>query len=128
MPNIEITLQELMNSYDWASVFGDDSNGGNTNKETTEVPPGSLVNTSPASREDVDEIIAAVNGENDGDSWIGLFRLKDGRYLVATGWCDYTGWDCQASNNMFVASSYEDIVKYGLSKEEREILQLDDIL
>ncbi len=34
-------------------------------------------------RKDVVEILAAVNGYNDGDEWVGVFRMKDGRFLVA---------------------------------------------
>lgn len=88
----EITLPELLESCDWAEVFGDESSG-NTDKQTDPCPPGSDVDTSPPSRADVAEIIAAVNGENDGQDWVGVFLLKDGRFLLATGGCDYTGWD-----------------------------------
>ena len=92
MPVIEITMEELMDSGDWAEVFADESSG-NTSKETDPCPPGSDVDTSPPSRSDVAEIIAAVNGENDSEAWTGVFRLKDGRFLLADGSCDYTGWD-----------------------------------
>ena len=44
-------------------------------------------------REDVARIIASECGENDGDSWLLLARLKDGKYAGLTAWCDYTGWD-----------------------------------
>lgn len=37
-------------------------------------------------------VVAARAGQNDGESWIGLFRLFDGRYVGITAWCDYTGW------------------------------------
>jgi hypothetical protein len=43
-------------------------------------------------REDVDQIIAMVNGENDESDWVGVFRLKDSRYACLRAWCDYTGW------------------------------------
>jgi hypothetical protein len=118
MPNIEINIEELNNSYDWAQVFADE-NDGNVSKDTTEVPPGSDVNTSPASRSDVKEIIAAVNGENDGEEWIGVFLLNDGRYLIAQGGCCYTGWDCQAGNSMSVAKNMEDVLRYGLTDQEK---------
>ena len=44
-------------------------------------------------REDVEKIIYAEAGENDGDAWIGLFLLKNGKYAGLNAWCDYTGWD-----------------------------------
>lgn len=123
MANIEITLEELVVDYDWAQVFADE-NCGNVSKETTEIPPGSDVSTAPASRTDVKEIIAAVNGENDEADWLGVFLLRDGRYLVAQGGCDYTGWDCQAGNNMVVAKSMEDVLTWGLTEQERSRLGL----
>lgn len=123
MPKIEISLEDLKHDYDWAQVFADE-NAGNVSKDTTEVPPGSYVSTEPASREDVAEIIAAVNGENDGDDWLGVFLLKDGRYLIASGGCDYTGWDCRGGNCLLVAESYNDVLQFGLSEQEKERLEL----
>lgn len=92
MPVCEITLEQLADDYDWAEVFGEGS-GGNCNDKTDECPPGAAIDLTPPKRKDVTEIFAAVNGENDGDEWIGVFRLCDGRFLVAAGSCDYTGWD-----------------------------------
>jgi len=92
MPVIEITVEELLTDDDWAEVFGDESSG-NTDKTTDECPPGATIDRTPPSRSDVQEILAAVNGCGDGDDWVGVFLLKDGRYLVASGCCDYTGWD-----------------------------------
>ena len=88
----EITIEALKQNYDWAQVFADE-NAGNVNKDVDACPPMSDVDLTPPSREDVVEIIAAVNGENDGDDWVGVFKLKDGRFLLAYGGCDYTGWD-----------------------------------
>lgn len=75
-------------------------------------------------RADVTSIIAAVNGENDGPDWLGVFTLKDGRFLVASGGCDYTGWDCQAGNNLTVCATMADVLQFGLSPEERGRLGL----
>lgn len=119
----EITIDELLASYDWAEVFADESSG-NTDKRTDIAPPGNQVSIEPASRSDVAEIIAAVNGENDGQDWLGVFLLKDGRYLVASGGCDYTGWDCQASNNLTVCATLEDVLQFGLTGGERARLGL----
>ena len=89
---IEITLDEMRTDYDWAQVFADE-NAGNVDKSVNVAPPGANVGFEPMTRGDVSEIIAAVNGENDEADWLGVFRLKDGRFLVASGGCDYTGWD-----------------------------------
>lgn len=121
MANTEITLEQLVVDYDWAEVFGEGT-GGNTDGTIQVIPPGADVDGSPVSRADVAEIIAAVNGENDEEDWVGLFRLKDGRYLVAEGGCDYTGWDCQAGNSLCVAGNLDDAVRLGLSDEQQRRL------
>lgn len=88
----EVRLEDLPGDYDWKEVFGE-GDGGHTTKDTDVCPPGSDVDATPPNIADVAEIIAAVNGENDGDEWAGIFRLNDGRFLMASGGCDYTGWD-----------------------------------
>jgi hypothetical protein len=42
---------------------------------------------------DVADVIAAVEGENDGADWVAVVRLRDGRFGYVTAGCDYTGWD-----------------------------------
>lgn len=113
-------MSELINSYDWAECFGEGS-GGNTYNI-----PESLDGTSthPCSRHDVKEIIAAVNGENDGNNWIGVFELQDGRFLSVDAGCDYTGWDWRASNTLTVASSLESLIETGLNPSQCERLNL----
>lgn len=117
----EIDIDDLKSDYDWEEVFGEGS-GGNCDGTIQVVPPGAPVDSGGVSREMVTEIIAAVNGENDGKDWVGLFLLIDGRYLVAEGGCDYTGWDCQAGNSLCVAGSLVDAIKYGLNAEQQSRL------
>lgn len=45
----------------------------------------------------VDSVVAAVYGENDGADWYWVLKMKDGTYGLAVGGCDYSGWDCQSS-------------------------------
>ena len=121
VPNKEISLKDLMTDYDWAQVFADE-NAGNVDKVITIAPPGAKVDDTPPERKDVAKIIAAVNGERDEASWVGLFLLKDGRYLIAEGACDYTGWDCQAHNSLTVCRTLKDALTFGLS--ESDLLRL----
>ena len=122
----EIDLPDLLTDYDWSEVFGEGT-GGNCNGTIQVVPPGAAVDSSGISREMVAEVIATVNGENDGPDWVGLFRLNDGRYLVAEGGCDYTGWDCQAGNSLCVAGSLDDAIKYGLNPEQQQRLGITKV-
>lgn len=117
----EITLEELQTSYDWEEVFGEGS-GGNCD-QTVEAVDGTPCD--PCPRADVAEIIAAVNGENDEDEWVGVFRMKDGRFLSAVAACDYTGWDCQAANDLTVAASLEALIQMALTPEQCKRLGLE---
>lgn len=108
------TLEDLLESDDWEEVFGEGS-GGNCTQDVESLD-GTFCN--PCWRAGVYKIIAAVNGENDGDEWIGVFLMRDGRYLAAAGSCDYTGWDCQAGNTLTVAASLESLITTGLTPEQ----------
>lgn len=113
-------MLERLNDGDWAGVFGEGSGGNCTAINPQPQPPSYSGSLATFGREDVSEIIQIEDGENDGASWICYGRLKDGRYFAARGGCDYTGWDCQASNSGDVAASLGDIKRFGLIAEERE--------
>ena len=55
-------------------------------------------------------------GENDGDSWISCGVLTNGNYFLFTGSCDYTGFDCQGGMNLWVSSSWQNIVDHGMGE------------
>ena len=98
-------MLERINDYNWAEAFGfAGDNGGQDHVgyysapctiEQVERVPGqqNLVSNAPCLREDVEAIIAIDDGENDEANWLGLFKMKDGRYLALSAGCDYTGWD-----------------------------------
>jgi len=96
-------MLERISDYDWKEAFGyagdpgRDENNPNTygtcECEPVERVPGSQVSLERCLREDVEAIIAIEDGENDGPEWLGLFKMKDGRYLALEAGCDYTGWD-----------------------------------
>lgn len=111
-------LQQLDN-YDFAEVFGE-GRGGNCTPITPNTPPNYSGDKATFSREDVEEICGIQDGENDERDWIVWGRLKDGRWFTARGGCDYTGWDCQARNSGDVAKTREDIIRFGMTEDERE--------
>lgn len=123
-------LKELDN-YDWAEVFGEGS-GGNCTPITPGVPIGDTTTVkSTFCREDVTEICGQIDGENDGPDWVIWGRLRDGRWFTARGGCDYTGWDCQATNSGDVASRKEDLIRFCMTLDERKrfgVLLPDDSL
>jgi hypothetical protein len=111
-----------LDNHDWAEVFGEGCGYNCTTINPQPQPPGSSVSTSEFHRIDVERIIKLVEGENDGASWVVYGQLKDGRFFVARGGCDYTGWDCRADNSGDVALTQDAIERFGLSQEERERL------
>lgn len=88
-----MTLEELLADYDWACVFGEDSSGGNCDAKVQSLG-GASADPKPA-RQDVEEILASFSESGDYAEWSGggVFRLKDGRFLFASGGCDTSGWD-----------------------------------
>ena len=99
----EHEIPEAIRGYDWEQVFGA---AGEQAKESFSiynpgspflaVPPGHPDKDKPQpqfTRRDVAKIIAQAEGENDGADWICVGRLRDGRWFVVQGGCDYTGWD-----------------------------------
>jgi len=77
-------MLEKLNDYDWEEVF--------KYANPTAVLVEEKINTDEFTREDVSEIIAIEDGCNDEEEWVGVFKLKDGRYVSLRAGCDYTGW------------------------------------
>ena len=86
-------LKELDN-YDWGEVFkyAEPHECEILHKHGPESVLGSDACVSGFSREDVVEILAIDDGDNDGPDWVGVFRLQDGRFACIRAGCDYTGW------------------------------------
>jgi len=111
-------IKEL-DDYDWAEVFGEGTGGNCAPIRPNRAPHDTLTSNSTFSREDVVLILGQESGDNDGPDWIVWGQLRDGRWFVARGGCDYSGWDCQASNGGDVASTRADIIRFGMTPEER---------
>lgn len=69
------TLEELMGAYDWAAVM----------------------KYASFRFDQIERVIEAHEGDNDGPDWLLLVELKGGGYGAVTAGCDYTGWGCQES-------------------------------
>jgi hypothetical protein len=91
---------ESLNNYDWEQAF----------------------TYADFVREDVKEVIAMAEGENDGDSWIGIFKLKSGDFAFLTAGCDYTGWDCRASGSSERSDDLENLIRMKMGLEDRSRL------
>lgn len=84
--------------YDWHETFhfageeGSCSSGGSVPEWVKPGEEDADVSLAPFGRADVKHIIALQEGENDGQDWICVGQLFDGRFFVVRAWCDYTGW------------------------------------
>ena len=115
-----MTPEELRTDYDWREAFAYASK--------PQPCAGDSCALTAATIDDVADVIARADGENDGDSWVGVFVLRDGRYLFLSAGCDYAGWDCQAGGSAWVATDYDALFQFGLGANERSRLNLHDRL
>ena len=109
---------EVLDGYDWREAF---EFGGDVER----VPPGSTISNEAVKREDVVEVLAVDEGENDEAAWIVVGKLADARWFALEAWCDYTGWDCQAGGRAYVAATQDEIVRFGLDNDQRKRLNLN---
>lgn len=77
---------ELWLDYNWHCAIAEAMNN-------IAAVDGYVGDVAPFAISDVAEVIAVADGENDGENWLGVFRLRDGRFAFVTAGCDYTGWD-----------------------------------
>jgi hypothetical protein len=61
------------------------------------------------------------DGENDGEAWYCLCKLKNSCYVFYKASCDYTGFDCQGSMIMFISKNKEKLFYEALNNFEREL-------
>lgn len=125
----ELWFHENEWDYDWRQVFGyaggPDADSNSSGSRPEAAPLGTSISTEPFGLEDVSTIIGYSAGERDERDWIVMGQLKDGRFFSVVAGCDYTGWDCQAGGHSNVALTLEDIIRFGLTPEERERLGLE---
>jgi hypothetical protein len=113
-------LEELQEYGAWWYALG------YTREGARHVLPGGMVSEPKAELgfgvDDVAEILATDDGENDERQWVGVFRLTNGQFAFVEGGCDYTGWDCQSSAYGTVASSVDELVRWAMDDDARSRL------
>jgi hypothetical protein len=62
-------------------------------------------------------------GRNDVDAWRALFQYEDKntgtqRYGFYIGECDYTGFDCQGSMDLYVADRYDVLIERAMGDRD----------
>lgn len=134
----ESVLDARICGYDWEHVFqccgavevsymvGNEPEYSTAyNNPAVSAAAGSNASADPFQRVDVAEVIATADGANDEAAWLGVFRLKDGRFAFLSASCDYTGWDCQSGGHAIVSHDLQHLVQFGLGYEDRARLNLE---
>lgn len=120
------TLEAFRDNYNWCEVLA--YAGKDSCQQGQQTAPGAVGENPPIPEPfgmvDVAEVLASAEGENDGAEWMCALRLIDGRFAYIEAGCDYTGWDCQAGGQASVASSLEQLVRFGLTDKARARLGL----
>jgi hypothetical protein len=111
---MSMNIDEFKNDYDWQEAFCFVGN----------IRTAHNCASFGFGLECVAEVIAADEGQNDGDSWVMVGRLTDGRFFFLSAWCDYTGWDCQSGGDVQVADTLENLIRWCLGDKDRERLAL----
>lgn len=88
---------EMLKDYDWQEAF----------------------NFAAFDVTEVAEIIKAEEGQNAGDSWLAVGRLKNGLFFFLSAWCDYTGWGCQDGGSSETADTLENLIRWRMGDEDR---------
>lgn len=132
---IETTLEQMRadmaNEYpgDWGELWGHPRACGCISTKHLDkpdpAPPQSKVSLAAFRLDDVEAVIGSVDGEEDGDSWVTLAKLRDGRFAVVHGGCSYMGWGCLDGCSASVAHSLEDAVLFGLTEHDRRRLGIE---
>lgn len=107
----QTTLEEMRESYDWTEAFA----------------------YAAAPMVEVASVLSSDDGENDGDPWVAVFRLLNGKFMFLTAGCDYTGWDCQAGGDSIIRDDmhtliYNDIGEYDRKRLGYQELKVPDSL
>ena len=113
----ESVIDERIRGSDWDYAFG-------CCGTAVSVALGSTVNTTPFGRDEVADVIACADGDPDGPDWIGVFRLKDGRFTFISAGCAYSGWDVWSHGHSTVSHSLEHLIQFGMTDSAREVLGL----
>ena len=85
---------------------------------------GKGVSRAPFSRSDVKFVLAIYEDASGEFCGVVAGKLKDGRYFFLSAWCCHMGWGLHEGGHAGVSASEEDLIRFGLSLEERRLLGL----
>lgn len=100
-----MNISELLSDNDWDNAF--------------------CYAESEFSSDDVSDVIACDEGYNDGDSWVAIFLLNNGKFAYLNAWCDFTGWGCRSDGDVVIRDDLRTLVLNDVSEVDRVRLGFD---
>lgn len=115
-----------LDDYNWREAFGYAGEegtcaGGGHSPSRVE---GATCSEDPFSRADVAVVLGSTYGEHDGAQWEIAGVLFDGRWFYLNAGCDYTGWDCHAGGQAWVADDKDSLIQFGIPAETRDVWKI----
>lgn len=114
-------VPDTLEGHDWQMTFSyagePDSSGGFAKPSLAY--PGQECDRTHFNRRAVKTIFACEEGEGEGDDWICVGQLWDGRFFAVRAGCAYSGWDVGEHGECSVAWTKKEIIRFGLDKENR---------
>lgn len=108
-----MNIEEMKQGTDWRNAFDCAYRDGGRGIV------GYTGSTAVCTLDDVQEVLAHSDGDNDGPNWIAALRLKDGRFVFLSAWCDATGFGCEDGGDFQFASSLNELVRWAMGNEDR---------
>lgn len=122
----------MLDSGDWREAFAyageslsEYGYGTSGSPDVRPALPASGIDLTPFGVSQVIDIGGAIEGENDGPPWRCWGRLQDGRWFYLEAGCDYTGWDCQAGGCVTIAATKEELHRFGMTEEARDLFKIE---
>lgn len=73
----------------------------------------------------VDQYYWIHEGANDEEPWITLCKLRNGVYVFYKGECDYTGFDCQGSMELYASKNPSELIEYAMTISDYRLYILE---
>jgi hypothetical protein len=112
---VTITVEQF--TEDWGVLFGGDWGPGVEYLTASGLPRQTVEAITPGQLAEITHLWSE-RGDYAETTVHALVRLHDGRWAGVHGWCDTTGWDCQAGVTWFVGSR-DEVIRDGLTEQDR---------
>lgn len=108
------SVDELIDSLDYPYEFLRNGEYDNTPDDI----PGQATEDVGNFPDNVEKYYWISPGNNDECPWLTLCRLTNGLFVFYKGECDYTGFDCQGSMELYASKDAAILIKYAMTSSD----------